>query len=258
MYSMEVMVNGKSVKQYRHNGNVYVEGRRGTEYTIRLHNRGWQRVLAVVSVDGLSVMDGEPAGAGNGYIVPARSSIDVPGWRLDDASVARFAFGETAEAYATKQQKQQNMGVIGCLFFEEETVGSYVKTDPWYPYQGPKWNSTGCLRGMTYSTDTVSADPVKMSMTGDGVAAGCSTACCDAPQPETANLGTVFGRQDSHHVQEVSFWPKERPHTESAIYYDDRAGLEARGIRFDVKAEVADPFPARRRGCEPPADWTGK
>jgi hypothetical protein len=58
---MTVHVNGRSVKEYTHQGMSFIEARDGTNYTIKLKNNLGQRAMAVVSVDGLDVVSGKNA-----------------------------------------------------------------------------------------------------------------------------------------------------------------------------------------------------
>ena len=55
---MNIKINGKRVRSYTHEGNLYVEGREGTEYTIELRNDNHMRRLYVVSVDGINAISG--------------------------------------------------------------------------------------------------------------------------------------------------------------------------------------------------------
>lgn len=118
---VEVLVHGRSVQEYLHRGQTFIEGRRGSEYVVRVRNNTNRRALAVVSVDGLSVMNGQEATRkDNGYVINAQGFVDIPGWRLDDKEVAHFVFGDLPEAYASKMGKPRNIGVIGVSVFHEK------------------------------------------------------------------------------------------------------------------------------------------
>lgn len=47
-----------------HENRMYVAGEPGHQYEIRLRNRSHDRLLAVTSVDGVNVINGETAGTG--------------------------------------------------------------------------------------------------------------------------------------------------------------------------------------------------
>ena len=55
---VEVLVNGKTVRQYQHGAATYIEARAGTEYSIKIKNDTYCRKLAVITVDGLNVITG--------------------------------------------------------------------------------------------------------------------------------------------------------------------------------------------------------
>jgi hypothetical protein len=118
---LEVLVDGEPLPTIRHRGKTYLPvPRLGVEYRIRVRNHGPRRVAAVVSVDGLSVINGRPASAASpGYLVAARSSILIPGWRRSLEEVAAFSFRERDESYAARMGRPENVGVIGLLAIEE-------------------------------------------------------------------------------------------------------------------------------------------
>ena len=98
--ALEVRVNGRKLREYQHEGQIWVEGRKNSDFKIRLRNDGFCRVMAVPSIDGLSVMDGEPASyTSGGYIIDPRGHIDVPGWHLDDDRIAKFRFGNEKQSH---------------------------------------------------------------------------------------------------------------------------------------------------------------
>ncbi len=122
-YRLEVIVNGRPIREYDHAEKTYVEGRKGSEFTLRIHNDTEREVEAVVTLDGLSVMNGKKGHFGvGGYIVRPYSHLDVPGWRLDNDRVARFYFAHFDEAYASQMGSPENVGVIGCAIFPKREV----------------------------------------------------------------------------------------------------------------------------------------
>ena len=62
LYEMTLLVDGKPIHEYHHEGRVFVEGRSGSEYKIRIKNNSSTRACFVVSVDGLT-LSVEPEGA---------------------------------------------------------------------------------------------------------------------------------------------------------------------------------------------------
>lgn len=171
-YEVDVLVNGKPIKQFRHKGTRFIEGRKGSDFEIRFKNNTWRRIEVVASVDGLSVINGKPCGTeSEGYLVPARQSITIPGWRLNNDAVAKFVFNDKSRSYTAQMgHGKQNAGVIGFMVFEEEhttytittpTPNPYpvpwpTPTPPWQPYQ-PFWTvnvRTGGIVTGSLTTDT--------------------------------------------------------------------------------------------------------
>ena len=108
-----------------HNRQTYVEGREGSNFILRLTNNTPSRVLAVPSVDGLSVLDGKAAGKDSGgYIIEGRQTLDIPGWKLDGDTAAQFFFagkknGQDDSYAAQSAQDTANKGVIGLRVYSE-------------------------------------------------------------------------------------------------------------------------------------------
>lgn len=107
------------IPEYGHNGLTYVEGREGQNYVIRLRNDTAQRVLAVISVDGLNVIDGQSCTPqSRGYVIPAYSSSDIEGWRINLEAVHKFCFKPKDQSYAKSAAgESNNCGIIAAKFF---------------------------------------------------------------------------------------------------------------------------------------------
>lgn len=105
----------------------YVEGRNGSSYSIVVKNRCKSRLLVVLSVDGLDVMDGKPAGTSRpGYVINAGETLEVKGFRTSHDAVAAFKFSTVSQSYAnTRHGDTRNVGVIGLAAFLEKG------RDPW-------------------------------------------------------------------------------------------------------------------------------
>jgi hypothetical protein len=118
---LEVLVDGQPVRTLVYGGRTYLPVRRlGTEFEIRVWNEGPRRITAVVSVDGLSVIDSRPASETHpGYLVDPSGSVRIKGWRRDRDTVSAFRFVEREDSYATRLGYPENVGVIGLVAIEE-------------------------------------------------------------------------------------------------------------------------------------------
>jgi hypothetical protein len=97
-------------------------GEAGARYSIGVENKSDFTFEIVVSVDGLSVIDGKPAAFDrSGYILYAHQSIGIDGFRTSDQSVAAFRFGKVSQSYSVEMgHGDRNVGVIGVAFFHEQ------------------------------------------------------------------------------------------------------------------------------------------
>src|SRR5512142_194526 len=93
--------SGRALPVYWHDGRPYVVGRPGAEYRLVLRNRAGADLLAIVSVDGVNVLSGETASAGQGgYVLAPRRRMEIAGWRKSLAEVAAFYFTSLGDSYA--------------------------------------------------------------------------------------------------------------------------------------------------------------
>jgi len=224
-FRLEIRVNGQAVPVYTaSNGRCYVEGRTPSEYTIRVHNDTYERVLFVPSVDGLSVIDGERATEqSGGYVVGPRQYVDIAGWRTSMEKVAKFTFSPVDKSYATQMDKPQDVGVIGILVFREKQF----RPQPGVLYSMRRGPMPKGIKGSPESFGT------------RGVSQG---------------LGTGYGDEAESRVQTTSFDRERQPAAQLLVYYDDREGLVLRGISFRTSVDIVVPdSPQAFAGfCPPP------
>ena len=85
-YEVEVLVNGHPIKEYYKDGKIYIEGRKGCEYSLRIKNNGWKKIVVIPTIDGVSVMNGKQASYDSpGYIISGYNSLTIDGWRTSDS-----------------------------------------------------------------------------------------------------------------------------------------------------------------------------
>ena len=292
-YELEVLVHGKPVREHPHEGKTYIEGRKESEFTLRFHNRSSERSLAVLSVDGLSIMDGKDCSFDSGgYVLEPFSKVDVPGWRLDMENIAKFFFNASAGSYAAAQGKPRNVGVIGCAVFREKQ--REVRTGGYLSFQASFHtppSSGSPLRG-----SSLGYGPGDLSKTINGVVPACGPApaysdiceehsevqcnasldyhadstgaertCAtrhhpgDTRQLMSQQLGTGFGAQSGHRVEATTFTRLEVPEFVFELRYDSREALLSRGVDLAAKPAIVVPCPfPGNQFCRPPAGWTGK
>jgi len=121
-YDVQVIrEDGDTLPTYALKDRFYVQGNAGDRYIIRVTNPTANRVEAVVTVDGLDVIDGDSGDLRKrGYVVPPYGDVRIEGFRTSQADVATFRFGSVNDSYAGKQGKARNVGVIAVAIFEEQ------------------------------------------------------------------------------------------------------------------------------------------
>ena len=273
-YSLDVLVNGKPITKYYHEGKLYVEGRQKTDYSIRFRNHTGDRVLAVITVDGLSVMDGEEASyKSGGYVVGPFESVTVKGWRISDEEVAKFTFGAKKNSFAAKSGTPHNTGVIGVAVFKEfakeytQPVVTWTNIPDGYRYiykdtyrpdpfdLPPNWTVTSTAGDKIPGINFVSGTSVKINP--DCVVTTTTSAApvsVDASEVY-GSLGTEFGKAEKDEVVDVDFTPQTFPVEVMQIYYDSKQGLIERGVKLTRIRHIARAFPKEGKFCSPPKGW---
>lgn len=111
---------GRVLPVWRHDGRLYVAGRPGARYGLRVSNHTGRRVLVVMSVDGVNVLSGETASVDQrGYIFGPYDHYDITGWRKSQSQVAAFTFAAQSQSYAARTGRPMDVGVIGIAVFNE-------------------------------------------------------------------------------------------------------------------------------------------
>jgi hypothetical protein len=137
-YDVSVITeSGETLETYAKGGRYYVLGDDGDRYMIRVANPTPNRVEAVITVDGLDVIDGENGdGRKRGYVVPAYGELKVEGFRTSTTDVATFRFSSVDNSYAGRKGKARNVGVIAVAIFEEEAPPAptqvIIPDEPYY------------------------------------------------------------------------------------------------------------------------------
>jgi hypothetical protein len=198
---MDVLVEGVAISPIQHYGKLYIPvPRLGIEYAIRVHNLGNRRILAVVSVDGLSVMNGEVAtGYSNGYVLDPGQRYSIRGWRRGNAEVAAFTFTDPGKSYAGQTGRPERIGLIRLIAFEEKE---------WRP--------------------AITSPP---GVWGGGVGGSYSA----VPDRSSQGAGTGYGRAVEDHVRTVPFVRSDEK-TYIAYIYNTVQELRLAGVPIPESA----------------------
>ena len=124
---------GATLQTWNHHGRCYIPGEPGHRYAVRMSNRTGERVLVVLSVDGVNAVTGQTAGSDQaGYVLGPWESAEITGWRKSYSDVAQFVFTALEDSYAARTGRPDNVGVIGIAVFRERHVEP-VYTQPYSP-----------------------------------------------------------------------------------------------------------------------------
>ena len=263
--SLQVIVNGRPIDTYSHKNKTYIEGWKGSEYEIQYRNESANRVKIVVSVDGLNVCSGDKNWE-RGYVVDAFQTLKIPGWRKDSGNVAKFVFSSVGKSYNQHNDSGDvaNIGVIGCKVFVEKPKiqVSWMPNQFHYHYHYPRypWYQT---TGVYYNNPGINLNTQNINVKDDGhmgVACSYSMDSYSGPEERTIggpfpqnSVGTGWGENKKFDTKEVNYEFCDTPSEVILIYYDDRRGLERRGINLKEKySHFHEPNAFPSDGCPPP------
>jgi len=249
---------GDRLKVYRSGGQYYVAGTPGHRYALTLDNRTGQRVMAVLSVDGVNAVTGATAGAlQSGYVLDPYEHAQVKGWRKNLSEVAEFVFTSVPRSYAARTGRPQNVGVIGVAVFREAYRAPPALSPPaWEPRDerddyargnepGAKAQaeSSDSLAGRAGSAPAPVTAPSGARESGQDFGSGMAKSRA-APRARQ-ELGTGHGDRRYDPVNTTAFErASDRPDEVISLYYDDWNGLVARGVVAPRRPYRApDPFP---------------
>lgn len=125
-----VDANGSPLPTFASGGRNLAQGDVGQRYMIEIVNQSANRFEAIVTVDGLDVIDGRPGSlAKRGYLVAPFATVDIDGFRQNMDEVAAFRFGSVRGSYAGQKGNDRNVGVIGVAVFAERGASPWTERE---------------------------------------------------------------------------------------------------------------------------------
>jgi hypothetical protein len=270
MNNLQILVGNRPVTEYIHNNDRFIEGRNGSEFSLRIKNPfTYSRVMAVISVDGLSILDGEPASdKSTGYLIYGNQSVDIGGWRISDSEIRKFFFTKVGGSYNAKSGGDtSNVGVIAIKFFAEKYVAPkqqlYINQNlyPWNSYGGGFVNNTSTddsALNKAFGASAASYNHAEVSAQLSSSGALRSSGLGIAPNWEetgfnrtvdSSPMGTGMGRTEVSKTYKVEFEPEKYAARTEIIYYDSLEGLQRRGIDIKRINYRPNPFPGNPGYC---------
>jgi hypothetical protein len=205
--------SGETLASYPHRGQHFVAGKPGDRYAVRLSNRSDQRVLVVLSVDGVNVVSGETAASNqSGYVLAPWEQTEIAGWRKSQQDVAQFYFTALPDSYAVRTGRPDNVGVIGAAVFREKVY----RPIPVTPYLSPMAPAASAGNRAAEAADSLSAESASPSA---------------QTMRKSERLGTGHGQPEYAPIQYTEFERASRTPSEVlSLRYDSRNNLVSRGI----------------------------
>ena len=233
MYRLRILVNDRPIPVYHDNkGQLWVESRDKTTFKIKVENNDYNRVSAVVSVDGLNVIDAkhEDPMESTGYIINGNSSITIPGWKISQKEVREFYFtSKEEESYSSKiGADKSNRGIIGVAIISEKPAWTYTVTSapytPWntFPYYPPGVRGIGTGDNLDYGSSTTIYSSIADPLSGT----------IETNSMSDSSMSVGSGAKQEFVTKTVDF-EKKAIETIITIRYDSREGLINRGIITD-------------------------
>jgi len=230
--------SGAAKPEHRHAGRSFVVAETGSRYLLRLDNVSAERVLVVLSVDGVNAVSGETAATGQrGYILGPHEATTIRGWRKSLAEVAAFRFAALPNSYAARTGRPADVGVIGIAVFRERAA----------PPPPVATNAADAVAGQTryppppmpapaapapIAAQSVTAPPPPPPPAARSVAPAGPIAPLGRGVPvATAKLGTAHGEIESDVLTLVDFQrASPLPASIRQIEYDSAGNLVAAGV----------------------------
>jgi len=281
---VDIIQKGRVLRSINHEGQTYVQAPKKGKYIIRLHNDSWKRQLAVVSVDGVNVLDGTDAGHdGPGYVLNPWETVDIPGFLRDNSKVAAFRFKEQGQSYAAQTGRgTQNVGVIGVAVFDEK-VQFKVPTPPivireehhHHHYDRWPWVQPHITWGtgtapVTYTVGNVAPQedaPIGIYCStvapSGGEQSSSGVLRSAGPQAEVNGLmdvGTAYGEEVTFHTTDCDFErATQSPVQVFVLRYATYQRLKSWGVPVDeapsARPQAPNPFPASQPSVPAPPGW---
>ena len=202
---------GEWLAQHPHRGDAWVAGTPGHRYSVRLTNTTGERVLVVLSVDGVNAVTGQTAHPSQaGYVLEPWQTTEINGWRKSMDDVAQFVFTDLGDSYAARTGRPRNVGVIGVAAFREARSYRYPQ----------------------YAPPPIARSPIGTRKEAEAAAPASSSRAIAADNvAREQSIGTGHGGREWAPTSRTGFDRATRqPEQVSQVRYDERRRLVAMGV----------------------------
>jgi hypothetical protein len=224
--------SNRALPVHWHDGQAWVAGTPGAKYSIRLRNSTWGRVLAIVSVDGVNVLNGQTASAGSasgGYVFTRWQAGVIDGWRKSQEEVAAFHFVESPRSYAARTGRPDHVGVIGVALYREQSRARHHEASP--SVSEPHPVPAPAARAQAAPSAGALAQAAPQSATPSSARTDADSHARSAEPEAAKRLGTGHGQREYSPTQSTTFTAAtSAPAEVIRIRYDSRENLIAMGV----------------------------
>jgi hypothetical protein len=224
----------------------------GHRYSVRIENRIGERVLAILSVDGVNAVTGQTASPDqSGYVLDPYQSTEITGWRKSMSEVAQFNFTTLSGSYAARTGRPENVGVIGVAVFREKPldlpwregkIANAPLADRYTPPAPPAQPASSLPAPASVPSggaETASA-PAKSAAADSLARAEPAANESMAQRRKEESLGTGHGARELSRITYTQFTRAgTQPNEVVSVWYDSYNNLVARGV-------IPQPPPPRR------------
>lgn len=243
--------SGQQLTTYYHQGQYYVVGTPGNRYAVALRNTRGERLMTVVSVDGVNVVNGKTASPDQGgYVLEPNAATEINGWRKNMNEVAAFVFSPEQHSYAARTGRPDNVGVIGIAVFRERPeprrVPDISNDTPWssdYP------SDTTTRRDRRAAEASPEGPSARSGAAPAAPAQEANNRSMDSSRYQQPRLGTAHGQREGSEVRYTDFIrASSRADELISIRYDSYRNLVAKGVipvNRSSGRPVPNPFPGQ-------------
>jgi hypothetical protein len=209
--------DGLPYPEYHGRGATWVAGDQGEPYQLTVRNKTGERVMVVLSVDGVNAVNGKTARSNQtGYVLGPWQAATITGWRKSMNEVAQFYFTDLPDSYAARTDRPDNVGIIGAAVFRERQL-----PPPPPPAPVPFLSRNAPAADMAGAAEKSAA----------GAPASRAAAPAAASPAPAQQLGTGHGEIEHSEVTMTDFdRASSHPNEVLTVRYDSRRNLVLAGI----------------------------
>lgn len=245
-YSLEILVDGRPLREYAARDRHYIEALEGREYSIRLTNHTSERVAVALSVDGLNTIDARVTSARDArkWILGPFATIVLDGWQTSGSTARRFFFTTEDESYGAWLGETRDLGLISAAFFREKRPRPVPIAEP-FARRDDRGAGAGRLDAPAAPRDR--SAPLKSQNEAGARSADSAPRAEMMPPPSDDLAATGIGRELDHRVRRVPFDAQDSPVAVAELRYEYRDALVRLGVLPRRFARGRDPLQRRER-----------